>query len=114
MISRDTFKHHAREKYCVVCSHLPRAERPQFREELDEVPFENICLRCWNAYWKGFCIFGTEEELQAIRQERRRALCAQLGKSWRSFGGRSIERPRRGSQFVATDFCHFGNFGVTL
>jgi hypothetical protein len=40
------------ERRCSVCSHLPRAARPAFREALDCIPFKGKCLRCFLAFVK--------------------------------------------------------------
>jgi hypothetical protein len=56
MISREErlrwFEDYVLERKCPLCSHLPRAERPQFRAELDRIPIKGTCLRCFLAFVK--------------------------------------------------------------
>src|SRR5262249_2307102 len=40
------------ERKCPLCSHLPRAERPQFRADLDCIPIRGTCFRCFLAFVK--------------------------------------------------------------
>ncbi len=39
------------ERRCPLCSHLPRSERPAFREELWAIPW-HTCVRCFLAFVK--------------------------------------------------------------
>jgi hypothetical protein len=48
----DLFKDYVLERRCPLCSHLPRAERPEFREELNCIPIKGTCLRCFLAFVK--------------------------------------------------------------
>jgi hypothetical protein len=56
MISRserkEIFDYCVPERKCPVCSHWPRAERPQLRAELDCIPIKGTCLRCFMAFVK--------------------------------------------------------------
>jgi hypothetical protein len=52
-------------------SHLPRAERPKFRDEIDEIPFNSTCPRCWAAFVKGMRTVVTPKEDEALQQARR-------------------------------------------
>jgi hypothetical protein len=59
------------ERRCPICSHLPRAERPAFRESPACIPINGTCLRCFNALVKDIFNMASSEEHQAVQEVRR-------------------------------------------
>jgi hypothetical protein len=84
---KEIFSFCARQRDCVVCSAWPRAEKAARRLEIDDFPTKGICVRCWLAFFKGFCVVTDSLEepeawIEAARQsDANHQQAAQFGRA---------------------------------
>ena len=74
---KEFFEFYARERDCVVCADWPRAKKPKHRSELDRIPINGTCARCYLAFVRNITVYvDSKAELEAlqdaVRQERRK------------------------------------------